>query len=144
MNPNWIVVADNSRARIFSADTPNSPLTEIATLAHPEARLHEGDLVSDQPGREHNPVSMSHDLGSESDAKHEEAVRFAGQVCQTLEHARNDGRFDELYIIAAPAFLGIMRKHEPSPLKQRVAGEVAKNMAGHSVADIRKCLPARL
>ncbi|MES9844878.1 MAG: host attachment protein, partial [Candidatus Sedimenticola sp. 6PFRAG5] len=51
MSAAWIVVADTSRARIFSADKPASSLVEIQTLAHPESRLHEGDLVSDKAGR---------------------------------------------------------------------------------------------
>ena len=44
----WVLVADNSRARIFSAEKPASDLQEIRDLTHPEARLHEGDLVTDR------------------------------------------------------------------------------------------------
>ena len=46
----WVLVADNSRARIFSSDKPASVLQEIQDLTHPEARLHEGDLVTDRGG----------------------------------------------------------------------------------------------
>ena len=57
MKPTWILVADSSRARIFSAETPSSALIEINTLAHPQGRLHEQNLSSDLPGHEASPIS---------------------------------------------------------------------------------------
>ena len=44
----WIVVADSSRARIFSKNG-RTPLREEAGFIHPESRLHEQDLTSDAP-----------------------------------------------------------------------------------------------
>ncbi|OYV16075.1 MAG: Host attachment protein [Methylococcaceae bacterium NSP1-1] len=36
MKSTFILVADNVRARIFTAETPSSPLQEIEALAHTE------------------------------------------------------------------------------------------------------------
>lgn len=33
----WVLAADNSRARFFTAEKPVSPLTEIKDLTYPEA-----------------------------------------------------------------------------------------------------------
>ena len=93
MSVAWVVVADASRARIFSAENPSGPLVEIQTLAHPEARLHEGDLVSDKSGRDRNSGSGSHDMGNQNEAKQEEAIRFASQVGQALECRRTNKQF---------------------------------------------------
>ena len=41
-----IVVADSARARIFTADSARSPLNEIETMAHPEARMMHVKLIS--------------------------------------------------------------------------------------------------
>mgnify|MGYP000093132785 FL=1 len=144
MSAIWVVVADSSRARIFSAEKPASPLVEIQTLAHPQARLHEGDLVSDKAGRDRNPGATSHDMGNESDTKREEAIRFANQVCSTLEAGRTSGQFEKLYVIAAPSFLGILRKHQSNALGKLVTAEVSKNLAGHHPSEIRKNLPEYL
>ena len=145
MNSIWIVVADSSRARIFATQGGgNGTMTEIQTLAHPQARLHEGDLVSDKSGGDRKPGSTGHDMGNEPEAKQEEAVRFATQVCHELESGRVSGRFEKLYIIAAPGFLGILRKHQSNPLQKLVAAEVSKNIATHDLEQIRKCLPDRL
>lgn len=144
MSKTWVVVADSSRARIFTAARNATPLEEIETLAHPAARLHKGDLVSDKAGRDHNPGSTSHDMGGKSDAKHEEAVRFANQLCDTLESARTAGRFGKLYIIASPAFLGIVRKQMSAALQKLVADEIPKELTRQTPADIRKQLPEYL
>ena len=141
MSAAWVVVADASRARIFSAEKPASTLVEIQTLAHPEARLHEGDLISDKAGRDRSSGMRAHDVGHVNDVKEEEATRFASQVCEAIECGRANNRFDKLYVIAAPGFLGMLRKHQTSSVQKIVAGEVSKNLATHNANEIRKSLP---
>ena len=140
----WIVVADSSRARILSTNGNNKPLNEIVTLVHPEVRLHEGDLVSDRAGRERNPGATGHSMGGERAAKEEGTVRFANELCGALESARSRGEFDKLYLIAAPAFLGTIRKHQSSAVQRITGGEVAKNIAIQDLQAIRQHLPERL
>ncbi len=141
----WILTADTTRARIFSADKPASQLVEIETLMNPEGRLHEGDLTSDRPGRDRNSSSCSsHDMGHESDAKQEGAIRFAGQVNDAIEAGRIAGKFRKLYVIAAPSFLGLLRKAYSSPTRQLIAAEIDKNLTTQDLANIRKQLPEYL
>lgn len=140
----WVTVADSTRARIFEADSPSAPLVEIQTLTHPEARLHEGDLTTDRSGRDTNSDSSSHGLGGERQAKEEEAARFAGMVCSTLESGAKQGSFSKLYIISAPAFLGLLRKHRSTSVKNVLVDELAKNLATQDAKTIRAHLPAYL
>lgn len=144
MNKTWVVVADTSRARIFSTDTPAGQLFETETLTHPEARLHQGDLVSDRPGRDRNSGIGTHNMGHESDAKDESAIRFATEVCHRLEQARIESKVSKIYIVAAPSFLGLIRKHQTPALKKIVAGEVSKNMAMKDAIEIKRSLPKYL
>ena len=138
----WVLVADNSRARFFAAEKAASPLNEVRDLTYPEARLHEGDLVTDKGGRDRNPsTGGAHGLGIESAHKQDGADRFAQQVCSELEAARNTGEFSKLYVVAAPTFLGLLRKHQSPALRQLVAGEVDKNLSTKDPAAIRKQLP---
>ena len=137
----WVLVADNSRARFFAADKASSPLQEVRDLLYPEARLHEGDLVTDKPGRDRNPGTGAHGVGSDASHKQDGADRFALEVCNELESARNDGAFRKLYIVAAPQFLGLLRKHQSSPLRQMVAAELDKNLTTQDCDAIRKHLP---
>lgn len=136
----WVVVADNSRARIFAAERAAGELLEIRDLAHPEARLHEGDLVTDKEGRARGQGG-AHGLGHELTRKQDGSERFAADVCAELETARASGQFDKLYLVAAPAFLGLLRRHLSSGLRQRVAGELDKNLSLQDPQTIRRHLP---
>lgn len=137
----WVLAADNSRARFFTADKARSPLAEIHDLVDPQARLHEGDLVTDRDGSDRRAGSQSHGVSSDSSAKDEAAERFAQQVCASLESARIEGAFNKLYIVAAPTFLGLLRKHQSGPLRALIAAEIDKNLAAQDGATIRGHLP---
>ena len=137
----WVLVADNSRARFFTTEKATGPLQEIRDLLYPEARLHEGDLVTDKSGRDHNPGTGAHGFGTDDSHKQDGADRFALEVCNELESARNGGAFRKLYVVAAPQFLGLLRKHQSAPLRHMVAGEVDKNLATQDRTAIRKHLP---
>jgi protein required for attachment to host cells len=144
MSAAWVVVADSCRARIFSAEKPTSPLVELQILTHPEGRLHQGDLVTDRPGRDRNSSNRSHDMGHECDAKDEEALRFAAEVCEVMENGRARGEFQKLYIVSAPGFLGLLRKHQSGSLKKMVSEEIAKNLCTKPPEQIRSSLPQYL
>jgi protein required for attachment to host cells len=137
----WILAADNSRARIFVAEKATGSIHEIQTLASPEGRLHEGDLITDRGGRGHDPMAGAHGINGEEAHKQDNADRFASLVCEALETGRNKGEFQKLYIVAAPAFLGMLRKHQSHSLRHLVAGEVDKNMTTQHPEAIRKSLP---
>ena len=137
----WVLVADNCRARIFSVENPSSPLTEIRDLTHPVARLHEGDLVTDKSGRDRGAGTGGSSVGGESSHKQESVDRFAMTVCDELEASRVSGEFHKLHVVAAPAFLGMLRKHQSSHVKQMIASELDKNLATQDAAVIRKQLP---
>lgn len=140
----WVLVADTYRARLFGVERPAGPLQELRDLASPEARLHEGDLVSDKGGRDRNPKVGGHGLGEGSNHKQDLADRFAQEVCDLLESARVAGELSKLYVIAAPAFLGLLRKHQSAPLRQLVVTEIDKSLAAQDAASIRKHLPEYL
>jgi len=138
----WVVTADSSRARILEAKNRNGALVEVEALVRPESRLHGQDLLSDGPGRAFDSGGQGrHAMGTKIDVKQQEAIRFAKEVSEVLSAGHNHGRFDKLYIVAAPAFLGLLRDSLHGPLQHLVAGEVDKNLASHGVEEIRGHLP---
>ncbi len=136
----WVLVADASRARLFSAAKPASPLAEIKDMANPEARLHEGDLVTDKDGRGMGPGGK-HGVDANPVHKQELGERFAIQLIQELDKARTNGDFSKLYVVAPPRFLGLWRKHLPATLKAAVSGEVDKDLTTQTADVIRRQLP---
>lgn len=142
MEKTWILVADSSRARIFTAKTPTSPLNEIQTLTHPEGRLHARDLTTDLPGREAgNPDHSHHGLSIRTDPKKQEAIIFARHISQQLDEARKNHSFDQLIIIAEPAFLGLLREHMSSTTAKLITLELNKNLSKQNPDIIRQHLP---
>lgn len=129
MNAIGVVIADDVRARIFRAEGLRGGLEEVATLTHPEARLHERDLVTDDPGQDVSP-------------RGHEADRFAREVAHWLERAVSDGRFRHLVICAAPKMLGRLRQQLPARVKDIVRLELDKDLSRlDDVARIRSRLP---
>lgn len=140
----WILVADSTRARIFTADTASSPLDEIDTLTHMEGRLHDREITSDLPGKIKSSGAGGHTFEQPTDPKKHETDSFAHQVAGYLEDARNTNKFAHLIIIAAPSFLGLLRNHLPEHVKKQVALELDKNITGLTAAEIRSHLPQYL
>lgn len=110
MNITWVVAADNERARFFSVKPGKRKLIEIDDLVHPEARIHERDLISDKPGRSCDSVGGGrHSMEQKTDIKKHDAQVFADLIAKKLEQARNNHDFQHLVLIAPPTFLGLLR-----------------------------------
>ncbi len=138
----WVLAADSSYAKILKADNRVGPLVPIEELEHPESRMKDTELYSDQPGRAFDRGGQGrHAMENEVDAKKEESIRFARALCEKLRQAANDKAFDKLYIVAAPAFLGELRDCMDAHVKSLVAGEVAKDVVKQSPEEIREKLP---
>ncbi len=138
----WVMVADASRARFFRAENRNGPLQEMADRLHVESRLKGRDLETDGPGRSFDRAGQGrHAMGKEVDVKTHEAQRFARELCDYLDKSAAANEYDKLYIVAAPAFLGLVRDCLANPVRKRVAGEVSKDMVNQDVQAIRATLP---
>ena len=141
----WVLVADSSRARIFAADTPKGPLQELETLAHPQSRLHERDLTTDLPGRTFDSAGQGrHAMEQKTSPKHEEAISFARQISEQLDSARIAGKFGKLMLVAAPAFLGLLREHLSAETMKQVTAQLDKDFTTLDAAALRNRLPERL
>lgn len=145
MRKAWIVVADSSRARIFTADTQSSPLQELETLAHPEGRLHEQNMDSDLPGKDAgNGGAGGHAYQDQTEPKEQETINFAKRIARHLDEGRNARKYEQLVVVAAPAFLGELRNQCSSQVEKLVCYELSKNLTTQDAADIRKHLPEYL
>jgi protein required for attachment to host cells len=141
----WILVANSTNARIFSAQTASSPLIEVESFVHTESRLHDRDITSGLPGKIRSEGGIGgHAFEQPTDPKEHEAINFAHFIAYFLENARIENKFGQLLIMAEPSFLGLLRLQLPEPLKKLVAFELVKNITKHSAADIRAHLPEYL
>ena len=145
MKLTWILVASNNHARIFTADTPSSALTEVEAFTHPESRSHDRDLTSDLPGRIKGESGMGvHAFEQRTDPKRHEEQVFAHDVARYLDKGLSDGKFEQLLIVAEPTFLGLLRGELSEAVKKTVCFELDKNIVKASAAEIRDHLPEYL
>lgn len=136
----WVVVADSARARIFSVDQKTTDLTEMLDLSHSESMKHDSEMASDAPGMS-SVKGMHSKFGMQEivSPKEEEAIRFAKQLADTLHQRVAD--YDRMYLMAAPHFLGLLRKDLDKAVQAKMADEINKDLSLHSAADIRAHLP---
>ena len=141
MGTKLILVADSSRARLFTAEKAYAGLNEIETFSHPEGRLHEQAMSSDLPGKHAGSAgSGSHTYQEETEPKEQEMIDFAKRLTGHLDELVNKHKVKQLSIIAAPSFLGILRKNLSEQTDKLVDFELDKNLVTHSVDDIQKHL----
>ncbi len=139
----WVVVADAARARIFKVDAVTKNLEELMDLSHPESSLHASEMASDAPGMS-SVKNMESKFGMEEivSPKEEEAIRFAKQLAEVMHKSLAD--YERLYLVAAPHFLGLLRKDMDKAVQAKLAAVIDKDLSKHSVEDIRAHLPEHL
>lgn len=145
MQDTWVVVADSSRARMFKTQRHKGLLVEFKTLLNPAGRLAEAELVSDTKGRTFDSMGQGrHAIESRTDAKKQTIVEFARTLAAELERCRVSGEFRQLILVAAPAYLGELRKHLAAETTKLVSLELAKDFSQMDAVAIRKQLPETL
>lgn len=138
MQKTWVVAAESSRARVFAADNRVGPLTEVEDFAHVEGRARDQDLVSDKAGRGFGvSVEGRHGVEKQGDAKHNDTVAFARRIVERIEMGRAKGEFEQLVLIAAPEFLGILRQQLSANTMKLVGKTIDKNLVQKNESEIR-------
>lgn len=132
----WVVVADKCQAKIYRM-LKFPKLEEISHFEHPESGLHNQDLISSKPGRGFQSVGKSRSsYQQETTPKQNEAIKFATEIAHQLNTASNQGKFNQLYLIAAPGFLGLLRQHIHSNIQKLIIGEMAKELTSSTQEEI--------
>ncbi|HEX9208818.1 MAG TPA: host attachment protein [Steroidobacteraceae bacterium] len=141
MSRTRIVVADQAEAVFYDTAAPTQPPREVARIADTAAHLHDREFSSDRPGRGHAKArGTRHAFGGENDPRHREAVGFARHIANQLEEARQRDEFDDLVVVAGPAFLGLVRQEMSKPTRARVVHEVHKDLVHSPVEELRQHL----
>ena len=118
-----VAVADGAKLSLFRNTGHNLDI-QLKPMATPEIP----DRLSGAPGR------RSSDANPDNDTQAEDG--FAMGVAQVLNKWVVTNKIDELLVIAAPKTLGELRKHWHKDLQAKLAGEIAKDLTGHSTDQI--------
>jgi len=138
----WVIVADESAATVYFRKSRRGPLTELFSLTNEVARKKIGDLISDRGGRSFDSHGQGrHTMAKEKTGpKKHAAIAFAKKIANRTNKAIHDGTCDEIALIAAPRFLGILRDALSKTGNVDAAVTIDKEMVGQDVAVIEKLL----
>jgi protein required for attachment to host cells len=150
----WVLVADEALARILSRPQEGGDLEDVEALTDPAAHGKEADFERDAAGRragvapqgsrQNTPHRLrgtaSVTASAGEDDQHLEAQGFARRVARHLGDAWREKRFDELRIVAAPRFLGHLRKELDAHVAAAVSGELNKDLIHEGNSDITRRL----
>ena len=145
MDTIWVLSAASADAVVYKSKGGKDGLHEHKRFEHAQARLHDRELTTDLPGRAYDSAGHGrHAMEQPTDPKRHEADAFARELADYLEHGCTAGACEKLYIVAPPAFLGLLRKHYSKPVQQCLAQEVDLNLSNIDARDIRSRLPEYL
>lgn len=125
-----IAVVDGEKLNLFrnSGDEATPSLTAMA----------DADISTENRGSGGRHQSSS---ANPSESQLDEDS-FAAGTAEMLNKRVLDGKIESLIIVAAPRTLGELRKHYHKELSAILEGEIAKDLTGHSIADVEKTIAA--
>lgn len=126
----WVVVADGARLRVFEPNRERHGLDPILDETHDAARRKAAELLADKPGRtfDRNRDHNRHAMELPTDPKRVEKQRFAHRIAELLEQALDEGRYEELVLVAAPRMLGELRECLSERVRETVRQEIDKDL----------------
>ncbi len=135
MTATWIVSANASRARVFAQHGSAADMEEVTDLINEAVRLRTSDTESDRLGPTSGTGTIHNTGGATpnklyqphvSPEKHQ-AELFARDLCDFLLKAAQEGRYEELDLVASPQFLGAVRQLLDPEVRSRVKIEIDKD-----------------
>jgi protein required for attachment to host cells len=138
----FVMVADGKKMLFFrnegDSEFPKLEVERKVEQVNPPTR----DQKTAEAGRAFPSSGPGHHAYSETDFHQLEEDRFAAETADMLKRRALNNDFDQLIVVAPPRTLGELRKHYHKEVEKRLAGEVAKDLTGHPVAEIEKILLA--
>lgn len=130
----WYVIANQSEA-VFYFDGVDHRFHFVNRLSNPRAHRMEQDLVTDRPGMGFG--AAPHGLSQRISHHEAGAIKFAKKVAKSITEAFHKKRFQELVLVAAPYFLGLLRDKLPMDVRSSIKFELHKEYSQGSDDEIR-------
>jgi protein required for attachment to host cells len=127
-----VVVADESKAVLYTRETLRGPLQEQRTFGNEAARLKTDDLLADRGGRSFDSHGHGrHTMTAEkSDPKQHLAEAFAREIADDIAARQHKGVLRGYALVAAPRFLGMLRAQLAPRVHEEPYATVDKNVVG--------------
>ncbi|MCW3849244.1 host attachment family protein [Sphingomonas sp. LB-2] len=141
----FVLVADGRKMLFLrnegDADIPNLQVAKKRVDRHnPDHNEQATDLAGGAPGTRTAGAQWGGGNMDEADFHQLEEDRFAAETAGLLKEWALRDEFESLIVVAPPRTLGELRKHYHKEVTDRLAGEIGKDLTGHTVPQIEEVL----
>jgi protein required for attachment to host cells len=126
MATTWVLVADASCAQLYRQEATGG-LEMFMEFDHPESRMKGDRLASDRPGRQQSKGTGHGTFSDKTTLKQQEAERFARELAETIERARQTNAIGEIIIAAPPHFSGLLNGALSKHARELVTANIEKD-----------------
>lgn len=143
MDDIWVLVADEGRARFLALPAHGAELKPVEEITDAGAHASDAALRRDAHGRRGgDDLRMGGNVTTSSgpDQLEKEADQFARRVAEHLNQAQRASRYSRLHVVAAPQFLGRLRKALSSQVAACVVDEQDKDLIHLSARELTQRL----
>lgn len=105
-----VVSANNNQCRIYRYQKKANELILEKEISHPEAKLHNRDIVSDKPGH-YKAGSGRGSYSPSTEPKEVEIEFFSREIARELNQQRNNHEYERLILIASKEMTGLLNLH---------------------------------
>lgn len=134
-----IMAVDGARMSLFrNKGTVREPQLELL-VEEEQKSPSTAELGDDKPGRSFQSIGNARGAYETTDLHQQAEDEFALEMAELLVfHMHDDER--RAVLIAPPHALGLMRKHLPKDIRERLIAEIDKDYAGRSTSDVTELL----
>lgn len=134
-----IMAVDGARMSLFcNKGSVQEPHLELL-VEEQQKTPSTAELGDDQPGRNFQSSGNTRGAYETTDLHQQAEDEFALEMAELLIfHMKDDDR--KAILIAPPHVLGLMRKHLPEDIRQRLIAVIDKDYAGRTALDVAELL----
>jgi protein required for attachment to host cells len=137
----WILVANASRAKLFSTDERAEKWDLREEFHHEESRQRSSELLNQADNPNAGALSKPQPENQPDARQSLEHHRFAKELAERLERGVNDRAFDRVVIAAPPEFLGMLRKAIGPRVQQRLMLDMRADYTNVPARDLPERIP---
>ena len=133
----WILLADGTQARIACNDGPGRGVKLVFGETLHGRNLPGREIDSDRPGRTFDSHGKGrHAKESPTDPRENEKQHFIRDLAALLDKEATRGRYDRLVLVAPPKALGYLRDALSDQVRNRITGEIDKDLVHLPIRDL--------
>jgi protein required for attachment to host cells len=140
----FVLVADGRKMLFFrnegDAEFPNLQIEKKRVDRNPATHEQAADLAGQASSTRASGANWGSGGPELTDFHQLEEDRFAADTAALLRDWAMRDEFESLIVVAPPHTLGELRKHYHREVTVRLAGEIDKDLTGHTVPQIEEAL----